>query len=605
MFKFLKFWRNPTRALIKVLKEKDETISANAADSLGELGDPRAVEPLIKTLQGGYKSAQIAAAKALGKLGDPSAVEPLIEKLSSKYWEPPYALREAVAEALGALGDKRAIEPLIGELVNNFAGSAEGRKLAALSLAKLGEPKWAELIAGNPLDTEQFGNCGDPRVVEPLINLLVRLDSYGDAKRVQAAEALGMFGDLRAVEPLINLLNKRPRSMDSGKAAIRALGQLGDKRAVDVLITEMGVGGFKYESHQLAAEALGKIGDPRAVEPLIKEMGYTRVGIEALSKMGDPRVPDALIAGLCVDDHDARQAATEGLKKLGEPKWAEIVKGYSIITVIRRLGDCGDERVINPLKSYLEDRNIHVSEAAAAALTKLSNGTFEAPETDKDTTDDLMLMKRMEENTFRRKIIQAFRELDDPGSFEMLIAELEQSKSREETFEAIERSGDRRVIEQLIMLLCEYDTEVRKCAADALAILGETKWAEIVQGDALGNEFKELACCDDPRAIRSLIKALKNKEEHARFMAAMALGISGKPDAVEPLIEALKDGDLNVLESAAKALGKLGDKRAVDPLTQANERLQSQTPHDDRHRWDLRDACKVTIDALAKLSETN
>jgi hypothetical protein len=73
----------------------------------------------------------------------------------------------------------------------------------------------------------------------------------------------------------------------------------------------------------------------------------------------------------------------------------------------------------------------------------------------------------------------------------------------------------------------------------------------------------------DKRTVKSLIRALKDKNEDVRERAAMALGKIGDERAVEPLIRALQDKDEDVRERAAMALGKIGDERAVEPLIRA------------------------------------
>jgi hypothetical protein len=57
----------------------DMSVYWPAAEALGEIGDKRAVEPLIKAL--GYEDEYVrkSAAEALGKIGDARAVEPLIK----------------------------------------------------------------------------------------------------------------------------------------------------------------------------------------------------------------------------------------------------------------------------------------------------------------------------------------------------------------------------------------------------------------------------------------------------------------------------------------------------------------------------------------------
>lgn len=82
----------------------------HAAEALGEIGDPRAVEPLIAALQedGDHRAAVVTA---LGKLGDPRAVEALISQL----WTDSAEQRRAAATALLTIGPP-AVEPLVTAL---------------------------------------------------------------------------------------------------------------------------------------------------------------------------------------------------------------------------------------------------------------------------------------------------------------------------------------------------------------------------------------------------------------------------------------------------------------------------------------------------------
>lgn len=104
----LKAARN-VKALIKALRyTRNSDVRKNAASALGDLGDERAVEPLIEALKDEDKYVRKSAAEASGKLGDERLVEPLIEALNDEDW----FVQEKAAAALGKMGDTRAIGPL-------------------------------------------------------------------------------------------------------------------------------------------------------------------------------------------------------------------------------------------------------------------------------------------------------------------------------------------------------------------------------------------------------------------------------------------------------------------------------------------------------------
>jgi len=106
-------------ALIEVLlNDKSNDVRKEAANSLGDIGDRRAVEPLINSfpLEKNKCGVDGCIAKALGKIGDSKTVELLISKLNNDVC----GLSEYCAEALGNIKDRRAVKPLINVLKNEF-----------------------------------------------------------------------------------------------------------------------------------------------------------------------------------------------------------------------------------------------------------------------------------------------------------------------------------------------------------------------------------------------------------------------------------------------------------------------------------------------------
>lgn len=131
-------------ALISALKVSDREIRWNAAVKLGEIGDKRAIEPLIGALKDGYIPVNLPAAEALVQIGEP-AVIPLIKALEDKV----KTVRFFSAEILGKIGDRRSVEALINALKEN---EADVRHSAAEALGKIGDTRALpalELVAQN------------------------------------------------------------------------------------------------------------------------------------------------------------------------------------------------------------------------------------------------------------------------------------------------------------------------------------------------------------------------------------------------------------------------------------------------------------------------
>lgn len=248
--------------LIKALGYQKDTYGVmrrTAAETLGAIGDPRAVEPLIAALAD--ERVRITAIEALGTIGDPRAVDPLVSTLN----DPERYRREAAAKALGTIGDPRAIEPLIA-VVKNGVSFAAARAIIEID---------------------------DPRAVEPFIAMLGERDQN---VREVAIEVLGALHDSRAVEPLIAVLKGETYALHP--PAAKALGALGDPRAIEPLIACL----KRHDGY--AAEALGAIGDPRAVEPLLAalddpDQDVRRAAARALVVMyGQGRIDEAQRAAI-------------------------------------------------------------------------------------------------------------------------------------------------------------------------------------------------------------------------------------------------------------------------------------------------------------------
>ncbi len=179
------------KPLIAALKSRDPFVRRQSAEALGEIGDPRAVEPLMDLLSdpdslirrhavkalGNIKDLRAVdliagiltnageqwyvrstAAEALGRIQDPNALEALITVLMDPHWN----VRSQSATALGSLGDRQAVEPLVSALKDQDAA-----------------------VRGSA--AEALGKIRDKRAIEPLRAALEDEDRH---VRKQAQQAL-------------------------------------------------------------------------------------------------------------------------------------------------------------------------------------------------------------------------------------------------------------------------------------------------------------------------------------------------------------------------------------------------------------------------------
>ncbi|MDJ0620105.1 MAG: HEAT repeat domain-containing protein [Calothrix sp. MO_192.B10] len=149
------------------LLQKQDSLSAQAAEALGNIGDKQAVQPLITALSSEDKAIRENAATALGKIKDTRAVQPLLKALKDKVPKVRNAAQTALAEI--AKTDSKVLQSLM-----------PGLKQINLPLRGV------------------FAKIGTP-AVNPLINAL---KDSNPVMRLNAAAILGNIGDRKAIEPL-------------------------------------------------------------------------------------------------------------------------------------------------------------------------------------------------------------------------------------------------------------------------------------------------------------------------------------------------------------------------------------------------------------------
>jgi HEAT repeat protein len=200
--------------LIKALGHKEASLRKDAAMALGEVGDVRAVEPLIAALK--EKSPDVGR---------------YVRVLHSQ-------VRRAAAGALGKLGDTRAVDPLIAALVD-----PEVRSAARAALAKLVSPARANALAHEAKDAVRTRREEAAwRKLEPLIGTLNHEDwrrrqraaeRMSTPKYVNAILQLEKSGDPRAEQAVVAALkDERVSVCCAAAAALRQIDSVGARKAL-------------------------------------------------------------------------------------------------------------------------------------------------------------------------------------------------------------------------------------------------------------------------------------------------------------------------------------------------------------------------------------
>jgi HEAT repeat protein len=588
--------------LIRALNGDDDRIRCEAAATLGEIGDPAAVGPLVDALAS--ESIAPAAADALVALGEP-AVAPVLELLEGgdqSAWENAVEVlgRLGAATAVPAIVElvrtgedrlhRKAVDALIGigapavdSLIPLLAEEGEGQAGAAAALTGIGAPALEPLVGalgsenssirmGAARVLEQLGWAPEPGTKEEIVSLIA-LQRWPDVAEIGAPAVeflVPLLGDLDpavqagamealagigapAVPPLILQLGRKALR----DPAIEALVRIGDA-AVEPLILAL----EKARLRKTVAGVLVRIGRPAAgaLVPVLghPEIGQTAAGI--LEAIGEEAL-DALVEALGNDDALIRQRAGDVLTGLGEAVAAPLVGALGhpddvvrlgAVDVLTRLGN----PVVDLLTPALNDERYLVRLGAAEVLGRVG---WE-PQTESETVSYLIAKEQW-----------ASVAGIGPGAVEPLIRTLNDPDSAIQmgAARALGMIGAPAVARLIYELRTEQDGAQRK-AVEALKMIGEPAIIPLI--DAFQDHdwqirlgaARALVGIGDP-AVEPLVRALRAAPPAIRMGAAATLGKIGNPAAIEPLIDALLHDDQRLGRVVVRALGMMGEP-AVRPL---------------------------------------
>ncbi len=394
------------------LDSPDAWLRQVAAQQLGDIKDKGAVPKLGDILlQPGPAEVKVAAAEALGKIDGPDAINPLVAALKA---EGPDA--EAAVRALSAIGESPSVLTLLRYAATdpNYTMRSNARRVLASygtdtslsilldsikdpdgtdfgpTLAKYGPeisvPILLRALSEGTLSQQSAAAYALAAIDQPDVNeaLAAALPQADSAVRASATRALGTRKDDGSAKLLLASLHdpeyeiraaaaqalrerrispSDPADLAAYQAALQnwlVLPTLGDA-ATEPLINALS--SVDPEARQMAAYTLAATSDRAAVPALIEALrdpdeDVRHTAAQALGAMKDPGAVPALIQAL-TDDH-ARYGAAESLGRIGEPAAvpALIASLKDLDSQMRTaaaqaLGAIGDPQAIKPLVDSL------------------------------------------------------------------------------------------------------------------------------------------------------------------------------------------------------------------------------------------------------------
>jgi HEAT repeat protein len=581
--------------LIRTLNGDDGRIRCEAAATLGEIGDPAAVGPLVDALADDAVAPM--AADALVAIGEP-AVVPVLALLEDEAG----TAREYAVEVLGRLGapgavpaivelvrsggdrlHRKAVDaligigaPAIGALIPLLGEDGDGHAGAAAALAGIGDPALAPL-AEALVDENSRVRMGAARVLEGLGWVPAGVEEQ--AVYLIALQRWPEIVDLGppAVDPLVSRLGDPDTAVQAG--ATESLACLGAP-AVPPLIGLLGREALRGP----AEETLVRIGEA-AVEPLIHNLDTVRLRTTAAGVLGRIGRPAAAPLVPVLGRPDIGQTAAEILEAMGEASLDVLVEalGNEDAVVRQRAGGVlaglGDTAVPS-LIGALGHQNDLIRLGAIDTLTRVGRPAVA------DLTGALLDERYLVRLGAAEVLGRAGWEPETEGETVCYLIAKEQWASVAEV-----GAG---AVEPLIRTLNDPDSAIQMGAARALGMIGAPAVGRLIhelraeQDGGQRKAVEALKMIGEP-AVVPLIDALQDPDWHIRLGAARALVGIGDP-AVEPLVRALRGAPPAVRMGAVATLGKIGNTAAIEPLTDA-------LLHDD---WRLG---RVVVRALGMMGE--
>jgi len=335
---------------------------------------------------------------------------------------------------------------------------------------------------------------------------------------------------------------------------------------------------LKIEERLRVISELTRMENPRTISHMIVALGDASASVrelasETLTRLGEPSV-NPLLDSLTTADERARWTITKTLSAIWRfPALAQLGADESNIRRLaaEALGTVGDDRVVLPLITALQDSDEGVRRDVAVALGKLGDLRAVDPLI-KALKRSYAQARSYESSTISQALATLGKSTEGPLLIEFIDSKAEMAsdkpETRREAIRKLSEVADERTIEVLAAALKDQDQSVRWEATRALGrVWGISVLVDL--GDAKAQTRRiaaqNLKGWRDARIVQPLIAALRDQDSTVRELAIDTLGSLGDI-SISHLAALLSHKDREIRLGAGKALAKMDNVKVVEIL---------------------------------------
>lgn len=485
-------------SLIEILYEPDQDIVTAAAESLGAIGDARAIEPLLE----------------ISRRSDIQLMKEIADRLDEK----------TVAE----ISSETALAVVSHQNPYNF------KEMVVFKIDQL--PKDYFQPDGTPIPRKEL-------VVKGL------KDNSQQMRQMAAKAAIGLDHE-ELVEPLIETLGNQFEVESVRFMAAEALGGMQNEKSVDSLLNALKDDNVAVRYS--AATALSGRKDDRVIMALIERLNdpdrYVRSSVAyALGTTGESAALDALFSCSEDDEEAVRFSAAKAVASFShDDVHAQIAKRIDkaersmILFTLEILANIKDNQAVKILRKYLKSEDSDISYRASLALAGTENT---------DIIEDLIEAAKRLDN----ELVTLMKD-SSAAQVSFINMPLREVSSGDGAARGVAAN-----LEKLAKKLRDSSANIRGSAANTLGDFKLQEAVDILAGALKDkNEFvrasvvSALGRIEDFGALWHVVTLEKDKSEEVRYAVVKALAPSTEHVALECLHRMMTDDKSKNIRRAAK-----------------------------------------------------